>query len=62
MELKKEDLMKIAGIGISIAGFGLSMASEVLSKKEMDMKIKKEVADVIGKMDFTKYLQKTEEC
>ena len=47
--MNTEDVLKWVGVGLSVAGALLSLASGLVSDKQLDIKIAKEVAKQIEK-------------
>ena len=47
--MNNEDILKWVGVGLSVAGALLSLASGLVSDKQLDIKIAKEVAKQIEK-------------
>lgn len=47
--MNNEDVIKWVGVGLSVAGALLSLASGLVSDKQLDIKIAKEVAKQIEK-------------
>ena len=45
--MNNEDLLKYVGVGLSVAGAIVSLASGLVSDKQLDIKIAKEVAKQI---------------
>ena len=45
--MNNEDVLKYVGVGLSIAGAIVSLASGLVSEKQLDIKIAKEVAKQI---------------
>ena len=45
--MNNEDVLKWIGVGLSIAGAIVSLASSLVSEKQLDIKIAKEVAKQI---------------
>ena len=44
-----EKIVKIAGIALTVAGMGLSLATGVLDDKKLDMKIAKQISKHLKK-------------
>ena len=42
--MNNEDLLKYVGVGLSVVGAIVSLASSLVSEKQLDIKIAKEVA------------------
>ena len=47
--MNNEDVLKWVGVGLSVAGAIISLASGLVSEKQLDIKIAKEVAKQIKK-------------
>lgn len=47
--MNNEDVLKWVGVGLSVAGAIVSLASSLVSEKQLDIKIAKEVAKQIKK-------------
>ena len=47
--MNNEDVLKYVGVGLSIVGAMVSLASSLVSEKQLDIKIAKEVAKQIKK-------------
>ena len=47
--MNNEDLLKYVGVGLSVVGAIVSLASGLVSEKQLDIKIAKEVAKQIKK-------------
>lgn len=47
--MNNEDVLKYVGVGLSIVGAMVSLASSLISEKQLDIKIAKEVAKQIKK-------------
>ena len=47
--MNNEDLLKYVGVGLSVVGAIVSLASGLVSDKQLDIKIAKEVAKQIEK-------------
>ena len=47
--MNNEDLLKYVGVGLSVVGAIVSLASGLVSDKQLDIKIAKEVAKQIKK-------------
>ena len=47
--MNNEDVLKWIGVGLSVAGAIVSLASGLVSEKQLDIKIAKEVAKQIEK-------------
>lgn len=45
--MNNEDVLKWVGVGLSVAGAIVSLASSLVSEKQLDIKIAKEVAKQI---------------
>lgn len=45
--MNNEDVLKYVGVGLSIVGAMVSLASSLVSEKQLDIKIAKEVAKQI---------------
>ena len=47
--MNNEDVLKYVGVGLSIVGAMVSLASSLVSEKQLDIKIAKEVAKQLEK-------------
>lgn len=47
--MNNEDVLKYVGVGLSVVGAMVSLASSLVSEKQLDIKIAKEVAKQIKK-------------
>ena len=47
--MNNEDVLKYVGVGLSVVGAIVSLASSLVSEKQLDIKIAKEVAKQIKK-------------
>ena len=47
--MNNEDVLKFVGVGLSVVGAIVSLASGLVSEKQLDIKIAKEVAKQIKK-------------
>lgn len=45
--MNNEDVLKYVGVGLSVVGAMVSLASSLISEKQLDIKIAKEVAKQI---------------
>ena len=61
MNLKNVNWMKIASVGTTVVGMGLTVANEWLAEKNLDTKISKKVEEAIAALNLNKDSKKGEE-
>ena len=58
LPIKMDTVVKFIGPAVTALGYGVTVASDFIAKKEMDQKIQKAVAEAVANIDIKALLKK----